>query len=74
MLDRYWSGGTSRTNACITDINGNCSITSFPIWNSDEIVIFTVDNVSHATMSYDSSINHDPDGDSNGTVITVYRP
>ena len=35
-------------------------------------VDFTVDNVSHATLGYDAAENHDPDGDSDGTTLTVY--
>jgi hypothetical protein len=35
---------------------------------------FTVDTVSHATITYDPSANSDPDGDSDGTSITVNRP
>jgi hypothetical protein len=30
--------------------------------------------VTHATYTYQPSSNHDPDGDSNGTVITVNKP
>ena len=68
-----WSGGTSHTSSCITDINGECSVTSRPIPNSEMTVTFTVDNVSHVTMSYDAAANHDDEGDSNGTVIEVKR-
>jgi hypothetical protein len=35
---------------------------------------FTVDDVSHASLTYDSSANTDPDGDSDGTSITVSKP
>jgi len=34
-------------------------------------VSLTVDNVFHASLTYDASLNTDPDGDSDGTVITV---
>jgi len=37
-------------------------------------VTFTVGNVTHATLTYNSAQNHDPDGDSNGTLITLSRP
>jgi len=69
-----WSGGISGTSSCIIDINGECSVTSRPIPNSEMTVTFTVDNVSHATMSYDAAANHDDEGDSDGTVIGVNRP
>jgi hypothetical protein len=57
-ISATWSGGTSGTDVCTTDINGNCSMTSPPIWDSDLSVDFTVDNVTHATMPYDPSMNH----------------
>ncbi len=34
---------------------------------------FVVDDVSHATMSYHSAGNHDPDGDSDGTAIDISK-
>jgi hypothetical protein len=37
-------------------------------------VQFAVSNVHASGDSYDSSANHDPDTDSNGTTITVTRP
>jgi hypothetical protein len=37
-------------------------------------VTFAVVNVTHATLTYASAANHDPEGDSNGTSITVSRP
>jgi hypothetical protein len=30
--------------------------------------------VTHASIAYDPGSNHDPDGDSNGTSITVLMP
>jgi hypothetical protein len=33
-----------------------------------------VTNVSHASLPYQPADNHDPDGDSNGTAITVSKP
>ena len=37
-------------------------------------VTFTVTNVTLPGQTYDPSANQDPDGDSNGTSITVRRP
>ena len=37
-------------------------------------VIFTVVNVIHATLTYNAPDNHDPDGDTTGTRITLSRP
>jgi hypothetical protein len=35
---------------------------------------FTVTDLTDGSLVYDSASNTDPDGDSNGTVITVVRP
>jgi len=74
VITAAWSGGTSATDKCTTDTNGNCNITSLSICNSEDSVTLTVDNVSHANISYDSSANHDPDDDRNGTVIIIDSP
>jgi hypothetical protein len=34
---------------------------------------FTVTNASLATFDYKPADNHDPDGESNGTAITIFR-
>jgi hypothetical protein len=68
-----WSGGTSGTGSCTTGTTGTCVVTKSNIPNQNGIVTFTVGNVTHATLTYDKTSNHDPDGDSNGTAITVAR-
>jgi hypothetical protein len=35
---------------------------------------FTVTSLSHPTLAYDPAANHDPDGDSDGTTISVLKP
>ena len=35
---------------------------------------FSVTSIAHATLRYAPAQNADPDGDSNGTQITVCRP
>jgi hypothetical protein len=37
-------------------------------------VTFTVDIVSHTTLTYSAGDNHDADGDSDGTMIIVSQP
>jgi hypothetical protein len=68
-----WGGGTSGTGSCTTGTTGTCVVTKSNIPNQNGIVTFTVSSVTHATLTYDSGSNHDPDGDSNGTAITVAR-
>ena len=69
-----WSGGVSGSASCVTSGNGTCTVTSPNIRNREGSVTLTIDNITHATLSYDNTANHDPDGDSNGTTISVGKP
>ncbi len=72
-----WSAGDTngRTLTCVTDTLGRCTVTSGRLsLTSNADVTFTVTSVTHATRTYYSGANHDPDGDSTGTSITVPRP
>lgn len=68
-----WSNGTSGSGNCVTNGSGVCSISRGSIHNRNKSVLFTVTNVSHASLSYNPAANTDPDGDSNGTVIEVFK-
>jgi hypothetical protein len=67
-----WTG-TGGPTTCVTNANGQCTLTSNRIRNNVPSVQFTVNNLTHASLTYSPGANHDPDGDSNGTVITVVR-
>ncbi len=69
-----WSNGVSGTAQCITDSSGSCTVSQSGIGKRNASVTFTVDGVSHSTLTYQSADNHDPDGDSGGTSITVNKP
>lgn len=69
-----WSGGYSGSVSCATDSSGWCSVTSGNIRKNKGSVTLTVSDVTHATLTYQSAANADPDGDSNGTTITVNKP
>jgi hypothetical protein len=44
-------------------------------WSGGFSVTFTITGVTHASLTtYDAQANHDPDGDSEGTSVTVIRP
>jgi PKD domain/WD40-like Beta Propeller Repeat len=58
------------TAICTTDASGRCVVSTLRL--SPKRVV-TVTSVVHATFVYKSQSNHDPDGDSNGTVLTVPR-
>jgi len=66
-------GGTSGLTSATSDVNGQCSFVSNNISNSTSSVSLTIMSMSHATLTY-SPPNHDLDGDSNGTSITVNKP
>jgi hypothetical protein len=68
-----WSGGTTGTASCTTNGNGQCTV-SKSVAKRISSVTFSVTNVIHAPDTYNSSGNHDPDGDSNGTSIVVSKP
>ncbi|MGD2178246.1 MAG: M6 family metalloprotease domain-containing protein [Anaerolineae bacterium] len=69
-----WSGGYSGSASCATDDNGTCVASSGDIRKNIGSTSFTVDDVTHSSLTYDAAANHDPDGDSDGTSITVYKP
>jgi hypothetical protein len=67
-----WS--TGETGTCTTDASGVCSVTSSTLRKTISSVGFSVDDLVLDGYTYDSARNGDPDGDSNGTSITVLRP
>jgi Zn-dependent metalloprotease len=69
-----WTGGASGSSTCTTGANGRCSVARSGIPKKAGSAAFTVTNVTHATRAYAPSANHDPDGDSTGTSVTVLKP
>ncbi len=69
-----WNGDVPGSDYCITDNNGSCTLNMSSIRGNIDSVDFTVDGISGNNLWYSSSANHDPDGDSNGSSITVQRP
>jgi chitodextrinase len=67
-----WSDGG--TGSCPTSGSGQCAVSKSKISKSTRSGTFTVANVTHPTLTYNAPNNHDPDGDSNGTVITLSWP
>jgi hypothetical protein len=54
--------------------NGTCIFLFPSIKKGTRSVTFTVTSITMAGRTYLSSANHDVDGSSNGTVVTVRRP
>jgi len=71
LVTGTWTGNT--TESCTTGATGRCSVTKrFP--SSRASAVFTVTMMQASGYAYRSAANHDPDGNSNGTKITVPRP
>jgi len=69
-----WSNGATGTITCVTNSSGICTVTKTGLSSKTSSVKFTVTNITHATLTYLSSSNHDPETDSNGTAIVILKP
>jgi hypothetical protein len=69
-----WSGSFSGSAACTTDSSGQCTVSKRSLKSSKPSITFTIGNVTQGALTYNPADNHDPDGDSDGTRITVNRP
>ncbi len=65
-----WSGGSSGTSNCVTDLLGQCQVTKK---TRGDNLTFTVTGISGNSAEYVASYNHDPDEDCLGTSITIYK-
>jgi len=68
-----WSNGANGSGECVTNPSGICTISKGNLKNNVSSVTFTVTGVTAANTAYDSAANHDPDSDSNGTVIVITK-
>jgi subtilisin len=68
-----WSGGYAGSAAATTGSSGTCTVSTGSIPKKKTSVTFTVSNITKTGDTYNSSANHDPDGDSNGTSITISK-
>ena len=71
VVTAKWPNGTKAT--CTTNTSGICRI-SKKLVKSKLSIVLTATNVSSSVGAYQASLNHDPDGDSNGTKITLVKP
>jgi PKD repeat protein len=61
-------------DSCITNAGGQCAISRAGIPKKTNSVTFSVTSTTRAPFEYTPAVNHDADGDSNGTSISVQRP
>jgi subtilisin len=69
-----WSNGASGTSSCTTSNAGTCSVQVTKLASTVASAKFTVTGVALANSTYTPASNHDPDPDSDGTMIVVARP
>jgi subtilisin family serine protease len=74
VVSGAWSGGYTGTATCTTGAAGTCSVVTGNMKTTKSSATFTVSDVSASGYVYDAAANADPDGDSNGTAITVLKP
>jgi serine protease AprX len=74
LVKGTWSGGFSGTSSCTTGNTGRCTVSSGNISKKSASVTFTVTGATRSGYAYQPGSNHDPDGDSNGTAITIIWP
>jgi len=68
-----WSGATTGTVSGSTGSDGTVTLSTGNMSGGTEVT-FTVTGVTHDILTYDGTANHEPDGDSDGTSITVLKP
>lgn len=69
-----WSGGIAGDTSCVTGINGTCQLTASVTSKRFKKVNFAVAGVVAGAQTYVEVANHDVDGDSDGTSISIPRP
>jgi TolB protein len=67
-----WNDGS--TASCTTNASGQCAVSMSGIPKNTHSASFSVANVTRSPFLYTRPANHDPDGDSNGTTVSVSRP
>lgn len=71
-VSAHW--GTDPPTSGVTDATGRITFTLNSISKQISAVTLTIDEVTYPGLNYSALDNHDLDGDSNGTTITVSKP
>jgi PKD repeat protein len=72
LVTGLWTDGTSAT--CTTNGDGQCAVIRSGIPRRTTSAGFSVTNVTRAAFVYKAADNHDPDGSSSGTTISISKP
>ena len=73
LVSGSWSAGASGSSSCTTNASGVCSVSRNNLKPTVTGVAYAVLSASKSGFSYLASSNHDADGSSNGTTITVTK-
>jgi hypothetical protein len=68
-----WSGAKTGSISGVTGSDGTVTLSTGNMDGGTEVT-FAVNDVTHDTLNYDAAANHDPEDDSDGTIITVLKP
>ena len=72
VVQYAFSGAVVKTGSCVTNTNGACTVDTGTLsWKRDTVTL-TIVSVSAPDSTYGAQ-NHDADGDSNGTAISVRK-
>jgi PKD repeat protein len=66
-----WNDGS--TASCTTTASGQCAVSKSGILKKTSSVSFAVTTVARVTFVYRPADNHDPDGDTDGTTVSVTK-
>jgi hypothetical protein len=69
-----WSAGATGTATCTTGTGGTCTVTKNSLSKKVSSVTFKITGLAAQGTTYAPASNHDVDGGSDGTAITVNRP
>lgn len=69
-----WSGGVSFASSCVTDRKGMCKLSSGSLPNSLASITLSITDAARSGYIYQRTANHDPDGDSDGVSLVVFKP
>lgn len=67
-----WNDGS--TASCTTSASGQCVVSRSGIPKKTNTASFSVTNVTRSPFVYAPAANHDPDGSSSGTTVSIIRP
>ncbi len=73
QVNGVWSRGAGGNGSCVTDVSGRCSLIMNNIPRRVKFVQLTIEDVLASNRTYRPQENHDPDNDSDGTIIVVTR-